>query len=64
MATFTVTAGWLQAGALGAFGSANITIAGGSSANGVNGPAQFNATLAYTNAGDFNNPKMQTALYY
>jgi hypothetical protein len=47
----TVTSGWLQAGAIGAFGSANITIAGGNSANGVNGPAQFDATIAFSDPG-------------
>jgi lysophospholipase L1-like esterase len=45
----TVTAGWLQAGAQGALGTGNLTIAGGNASNGVNGPAQFNATVAYSN---------------
>src|SRR5260221_1378162 len=47
----TNTAGWLQAGSANAFGSADITIAGGAGANGVNGPAQFDATVAFSDPG-------------
>lgn len=44
----TVTAGWLQAGAPGALGASNtITIAGGAGTNGVDGPAQFDATVPF-----------------
>ena len=46
-----VTAGWLQAGAVGALGGGNITLAGGSSVNGVNGPAQFDATVGFSDSG-------------
>lgn len=58
--TIKVTSGWLQAGAPGAFGSANIIIAGTSNSYpnttagntpGAMGPAQFNATVAFSDAG-------------
>ena len=45
-----VTAGWLQAGSANAF-QGDITIAGGNSSNGVNGPAQFNASTAFSSPG-------------
>jgi autotransporter-associated beta strand protein len=47
----TVTAGWLQAGSASAFGTGNITIAGGNSGNGVNGPAQFDAKVVFSSPG-------------
>jgi PEP-CTERM motif len=50
-----VTAGWLQAGSVNAFGSANITIAGSgpvsAGANSVAAPAQFDATTAFSDTG-------------
>ena len=58
--TIKVTSGWLQAGAPGAFGSADIIIAGTSNSYpnttagntpGAMGPAQFNATVAFSDPG-------------
>lgn len=45
-----VTAGWLQAGSANAF-QGDITIAGGDSSNGVNGPAEFNASVTFSSPG-------------
>ncbi|HEX7653647.1 MAG TPA: hypothetical protein VF607_09080, partial [Verrucomicrobiae bacterium] len=42
--TLTITAGWLQTGAAGALGNANLILAGGAATNGVNGPVIFDAT--------------------
>jgi len=59
--TINVTSGWLQAGAAGAFGSANIIIAGTSNSYpsttvgntpGAMGPAQFNAAVAFSDSGN------------
>jgi hypothetical protein len=47
----TVTSGWLQAGSANAFGSANITLAGGTGTTGVNGPVMFDALVSFTDAG-------------
>ncbi len=57
--TVTVSSGWIQAAAPGALGSANIIIAGTSNAYpnaatgaaGAMGPAQFSATVDYSNPG-------------
>ncbi|HEX3627913.1 MAG TPA: hypothetical protein VH280_21090, partial [Verrucomicrobiae bacterium] len=49
--TIMVTSGWLQAGSASAFGSASITLAGGTATTGVNGPAEFDATVSFADAG-------------
>src|SRR5882724_3252356 len=45
-----VTASWLQAGSANSF-QGDVTIAGGKSTNGVNGPAQFNSSITFSSPG-------------